>query len=238
MSFRFRYFSVEDSNSTMKVGTDSMLLGSWADPAWAGAILDVGTGCGVLALMMAQKSGCPIDAIDIHQPSAEEAGKNFLASPWAGRINVFHTSFREFSENTGHRYSLIITNPPFFSNSLKPASASKLISRHEQSLGLIPLIDCSVTVMTPDALLYLVLPASGSSTFLRQAAIKNLFPRKIMQIRPCPARPPNRVLLSMGFDSTAPCEAEELSISTPGGKFTAEYLALTRDFHFFAQKDS
>jgi tRNA1Val (adenine37-N6)-methyltransferase len=229
---------VEDSKSTMRVGTDSMLLGSWVNPAGARSILDVGTGCGILSLMMAQKSQALIDAIEIHQPSVEEARNNFLKSPWADRINVYNASFQEFSGNASLKYDLIISNPPFFSNSLKPASGLKLISRHEKSLSFQSLIDCSVAVMSADSSLCLVLPPQESRIFIRLAEIKNLYPQKTLLIRPGQLKPPNRVLLRFGFAKNPFPGEEELVISTPDRKFTEDYLSLTNDFHFFTQKDS
>lgn len=236
MSFRFRYFSVEDSDSTMKVGTDSMLLGSWADPSGAGSILDVGTGCGVLALMMAQKSDCIIDAIDIHLPSVEEASGNFRASPWAGRINIFHSSIRDFSKESCRKYDLIISNPPFFSNSFKPADTAKLIARHEHSLDLNSLVDCCFPIMNRDASLLLILPVQESQALLSYSTTKNLYPHRVMKVKPDLTKKPGRILLQMAFGTCHPIE-EELSICTPEGAFTKDYLELTGDFHCFTKKD-
>jgi tRNA1Val (adenine37-N6)-methyltransferase len=221
----------------MKIGTDSMLLGSWADPSGAGCILVVGTGCGVLALMMAQKSGCIIDAIDIHLPSFEEASGNFRASPWACRINIFHSSIRDFSQHNSRKYDLIISNPPFFSNSIKPADPAKLISRHEHSLDLKSLVDYCFPMMKKDASLVLILPVQESKALLSYSSTKNLYPHKVLKVKADVTKLPGRILLRMGFGARHSIE-EELSICTPEGEFTKDYLKLTRDFHFFTEKDS
>jgi tRNA1Val (adenine37-N6)-methyltransferase len=124
--FRFRQFQVCDQQSTMRVGTDAVLLGAWACPPENGRILDIGTGCGILALMMAQKSNAAITAIDIHQESIQEAKENFSRSPWPNRLSAKHTGIAEFSESHQSKFNYIISNPPFFNNSLKPFSAGRI----------------------------------------------------------------------------------------------------------------
>jgi tRNA1Val (adenine37-N6)-methyltransferase len=219
----------------MKVGTDSMLLGSWVDPGKAATVLDVGTGCGILALMMAQKSSSRIEAIDIHPPSAEEAGMNFLKSPWKERLSSHCISLRDFSARAVTRFDLVISNPPFFSNSLKPGSLTRAISRHEQSLSLRSLLDGSVALMHGASLLCLVLPVTEHKAFIRMAGERNLYIQKALQVRPCPLKPFNRVLLELGFlKKPVPAKKELIISESENGPFTKEYLSLTQEFHYFS----
>src|SRR3954468_22106190 len=115
----------------MKVGTDAVLLGAWADVSDSKSILDIGTGCGVIALMLAQRNGgATIDAVEIDEASAIQAKENFERSPW--KLNVFNTSIQEFAHPP---YDLIVSNPPFFSESLLPPTTKRQLARHTKSLS-------------------------------------------------------------------------------------------------------
>ncbi|MCX6278948.1 MAG: methyltransferase [Bacteroidetes bacterium] len=135
MGFRFQQFEVEDTQSTMRIGSDSMLLGAWSNPGTISRILDIGTGCGVLALMMAQKSTGIIDAIEIDKQSINEAVSNFLNSPWTSRVTPIHDDVAVYSRHTETRYDFIISNPPFFNNSLKSPELRKNLARHDTKLS-------------------------------------------------------------------------------------------------------
>ena len=237
MSFQFKYFQVEDSHSTMKVGTDSMLLGAWSNPGDAKSILDIGTGCGILSLMMAQKSDASVDAIDIHAPSVAEAKSNFIKSPWAERLDAFCMPLQEYAEKSGRKYDLIITNPPYFTGSLKPASEMRMISRHEISMSYSTLIRWSVSLMHRQSSLSLLLPVKQSRIFTGIAAGENLHPVRKLVVRPFRTKPPNLILMRFGFGIPSNLMEDELVIMTPEGRFTTPYLSLTRNFHQFAQQD-
>jgi tRNA1Val (adenine37-N6)-methyltransferase len=236
MSFRFRHFLVEDSRSTMKVGTDAMLLGSWVQPGAASSILDLGTGCGVLALMMAQVSGAQIDAIDIHGPSVDEAGYNVSQSPWAQRIRVLHRSLEEHSRLAEHPYDIIISNPPFFINSLKPSSAKKLLAKHECALTLEVLLECSLKLMHSGSSLCLILPINEGNLFTTMALKKGLYPVRKLTVRPAPSKPPHRTLMEFRFQKVPETIEDDLIIYNPQGQFSEKYLSKTQNFHLFIQK--
>ncbi|MCX6283443.1 MAG: methyltransferase [Bacteroidetes bacterium] len=236
MSFRFRQFEVEDSHSTMKVGTDAMLLGSWVQPSNAESILDVGTGCGVLALMMAQGSGAQIDAIDIHKPSVKEAENNIAKSPWAGRIRVFCRPVEEHACLSGTQYDVIITNPPFFINSLKPDSSKKLIAKHETSLSLTTLLESSLHLMHKGSSLAIILPLAEGLMFTKMANMNGLFLAKRLLVRPLPAKSFHRVLMEFRLVSADEVTEDELTIFSVEGSFSEKYLSMTQNFHLFNQK--
>src|SRR5438067_1165650 len=103
-SFRFKYFTVHQDKCAMKVGTDAVLLGAWVNPANAKVILDIGTGSGIISLMLAQKSVSEIHAIDIEENACQQARENFLISPWYNRLNSFHQSFQKFADSTNYKY--------------------------------------------------------------------------------------------------------------------------------------
>ena len=236
MSFRFRQFQVEDSRSTMKVGTDAMLLGSWVRPVAASSILDLGTGCGVLALMMAQVSDAKIDAIDIHRPSVEEADHNVLQSPWASRIHVIHRSLGEHARLAVHPYDIIISNPPFFINSLKPVSPGKLIAKHECTLTFESLLEHSLSLMHAGSSLCLILPVNEGKLFTAMASDKGLYPARTLTIKPSPSKHPHRILVEFRFKIPSEPFEDKLVILDHQNRFSEKYLSMTQIFHLFNQK--
>src|SRR4051812_30760199 len=133
-SFHFKQFTINQDRCAMKVGTDAVLLGSWVKPGNAGKILDIGTGTGVIALMLAQKCNCHIDAIDIDENAFLQSAENFAKSQWNFKLNCRHQSLQKFSEDHAAEYDLIITNPPYFHHASKPIAESRINARHSESL--------------------------------------------------------------------------------------------------------
>src|SRR5437016_1645971 len=129
-TFHFRQFTVHQDKCAMKVGTDSVLLGSWVNAADSTDILDIGTGSGIIALMLAQKSFAQIDAIDVDENACNQAKENFKISPWFDRLHVIHQSFQDYSKSTSKKYNLIVSNPPYFHHASKPSEESRLNARH------------------------------------------------------------------------------------------------------------
>jgi tRNA1Val (adenine37-N6)-methyltransferase len=198
--FRFKQFTIIQERSAFKVGTDAVLLGAWADVSDVRTALDVGTGTGLLALMMAQRSDAEITAIDIDGPSCEEARENVLRSPWKERIKVIHCPLQDFKPN--RRFDLIISNPPFFRKSLHPSGMGKQISRHDVSLSLSELIAYARPLLQDTGKLCLILPAAESMNIKKVAHESGLILHRIMGVRPLPSRPAKRSLLEFRPDST------------------------------------
>ena len=132
--FQFKQFTIKQDRSGFKVGTDGVLLGAWADISGSDTVLDIGTGTGLLALMLAQRSDAKITAIEIDLASFEQAGENILDSPWSKRITLIHSPLQKFT--TEDKFDLIVSNPPFFQDSLRPTSGSLGISKHDILLSL------------------------------------------------------------------------------------------------------
>ena len=239
MAFHFRQFDVEDERSTQRVGTDAMLLGAWASPPGEGKILDIGTGCGVLALMMAQKTEAIIEAIDIDLSSVNEAHGNFRRSPWHARLFAIHAPLQVFSENAKPNYDFIICNPPYFSNSLKSPSARKNLTRHDQSLSLEELIRCVSKILTPNGSFVLILPAVSCDEFIGSCIKSRMYLKRKLTILPKPALPPIRTLMeftktpSQVGSGLRPVTQNDLTILNSSETFSTEYLALTTNFHCF-----
>lgn len=217
----------------MQVGTDSMLLGALTNPGRASRILDIGTGCGVLALMMAQKSKAIIDAVEIDALSAKEASGNFENSPWKTRLACFGISLQLFELLTDHRYNLIISNPPFFKNSLKPAGRKKNLARHDLSLTFEELIKAAGTLLLKDGRFAFILQAERWPEAKKLAEKYRLYPRKLFQIYPYPGGKVSRVVAELSPARNGRIQESGLTILSEERKFSPEYLAVTKDFHYF-----
>lgn len=233
MAFRFKQFIVEDDRSTLRVGTDSMLLGSWADPGKAGRILDIGTGCGVLALMMAQKSIGLIEAIETDEPSLRQAAMNFGNSPWPERIRAIHCSLEEFSLKEPGHFDFIITNPPFFERHLKSSSKQVNVAKHDTGLTLETLVRLTKSMVSATGRFCLIYPFAGRSRLL-QCLEKNGFSiSREMHVKGRPESGPGRILIEC---TPLHCEnplRSVLNILGDDGKYTDDYLDLTNEYHSF-----
>ena len=140
-SFEFKQFTIKQDKCAMKVGTDAVLLGSWATANGSHLILDVGTGTGIIAMMLAQKTIAHIDAIDIDELACIQAAQNVSESKFFGRVEVMHTSLQQYVKNAQKKYDLIITNPPYFEQSLKSSDEQRSCARHADVLPFDELID-------------------------------------------------------------------------------------------------
>ncbi len=226
--FDFKQFSVHHDRSTMKVGTDGVLLGAWADVTHATRILDVGTGSGVIALMLAQRlnSEVQIDAIDISQDACEQAHENISQSPWPKKISVTHTPLQEFDSQP---YDLIISNPPFFSNSYKPPSSGRIVARHTETLTHTELLTHSKRLLQPAGRLNIVLPEAEAKRLKTVAEYNNWFCTRKCIFRSRNSKPPERILIEFKLEA-APLHEEEL-ILYENDQWSEAYRALTKDFY-------
>jgi tRNA1Val (adenine37-N6)-methyltransferase len=231
MAFRFKQFIVEDDRSSMRVGTDAVLLGSWINPENASEILDIGTGCGILALMMAQKSPAYITAIDIDEVSANQASLNFQQSIWDKRLKILHLSFQDFVKHHQDQFDLILTNPPWFSNSLKSPRNIRNIARHDDHLKPRDLFEGVKKILRGNGRFYIIIPADDQSSIVEIAGENNLFLNRQMMVIPKPGRKPKRILMDFTFSSPDHIITEEMIIRREDNSFTNEYRKLTGDYY-------
>jgi len=236
--FRFKQFAICQDRCAMKVGTDGVLLGAWASVRPSDRrVLDIGTGTGLIALMMAQRTARPGDAsgaeplivgIDVEQVA--QARENAAASPWGGRILFAQCPVQEFS--AGERFDLIVSNPPFFVDSLTCPDACRTTARHAVQLSYGELCAAVVRLLAPGGRFAVVLPLPESERFL-SVCRGALFVRRRTEVRTTPRRAPKRVLLEFAArpSGEAP-ERTELVVGTGAHEeYTPEYRALTRDFY-------
>lgn len=214
----------------MKVGTDAVLLGAWATTGNASRILEVGTGCGVIALVLAQRSnpGARIDAIDIDKKSVEEALENARRSPWSTQVSVHGVSMQEWAP--GYSYDLIVTNPPFFRRSLLPPDPIRSQARHSITLAPAELLHHAQRLLTPDGKLCVILPFAEGNDFIRQAGEHLLFLRRQTAFFSRPGKPQERWLLEFS-PSRGAIQQEQLTLYSDGGNWSDAYRALTHDFY-------
>ena len=230
--FRFKQFTVHQELASFKVTTDSVLLGAWVGIESARTILDIGAGTGLLALMAAQKSAARIVAIEPDRNSFIQAGINFAASPWHERITLIHTPVQDFRPDEEHLFDAIITNPPYFIDSLLNPDQSRARARHDVSLTQSDLAATAARLLAPAGSLHLILPVNEARKFTEEAALHGLHCARHLLVRPTPSTPPARVLMTLKRQPVSVCEESELVIEKGGRHiYSDEYVSLTKDFY-------
>jgi tRNA1Val (adenine37-N6)-methyltransferase len=212
----------------MKVGTDGVLLGAWATTCGATHILDIGTGTGLIALMLAQRSDAQIVGIDIEAEAAVQAQENVQNSPWSHRIAIEHTDFQSF--DSAVKFDLIVSNPPFFDNSLHSPNTGRTLARHAQSLSLSSLLQKTAQLLTPNGVFALILPADSESHLQQLAQSEGLHAQRITRVIPTPEAAPKRILAEFSFTAQN-CLTDSLLIEQARHQYSDQYIALTRHFY-------
>ena len=231
--FRFKQFKIEQEHAAMKVGTDGVLLGAWASvPGPGSRVLDVGTGTGLIALMIAQRTKeVRLDALEIDPSSAGQAEENFRSSPWKERLTCLPSSFQEYTSQCKILYDLIICNPPFFSASSKTPSSEKNLARHDDSLSLGDIFRGSRALMKDNSIISMILPLHKDAQALELGREHQMYCKRKTLVTPAPGKPIHRVLLEFSL-LPGICQEEELTIETEiRHKYTDKYLELTSEFY-------
>jgi len=231
MAFNFKQFKVNDDRSSMKVGTDAVLLGAWADGDRAASILEVGSGSGVISLMLAQRfPASRIEAIDIHSESVEEATENFYSSPWPDILSAQNISIQDFAESNESKFDLIVSNPPFFNDSLLPPDTLKRQAKHTGSLPYTELINSIVKLLHGNGKFVLILPYDSKDAFTQIAMARGLYLSQELIIYPAIGKPANR-FISEWTRKKKKQGRKELFIRNSEREYTKEYKVLTEDFY-------
>lgn len=230
MAFQFKQFSVEDNKSTMKVGTDAVLLGAWTNVQNAKNILEIGTGSGVISIMLAQRSEVKIEAIDIDKNSVDQASDNFKISPWDKHLSAKHFSLKKFMIENKNRYDLIVSNPPFFIDSLKSPNKNKTLSKHTDELSYSDLIQGLIHFLSPQGRACIILPYNESKSFINLARIENLYLNKQLLIKPKKDKVANRVLMEISFKK-ASLNENEIYLRELDNSFSDDYKNLSKDYY-------
>lgn len=229
--FQFKQFRIHQEKTAMKVNTDGVLLGAWTDIGGAKTILDIGAGTGLISLMIAQRSNAVITGVEIEKNAAEEAAQNVQNSPWENRISIQHIAFQEFTETASVKFDLIVSNPPFFSNSVKNTNPHLSIARHNHFLPFEDVIHGATKLLNVDGRLTLILPFDAASEFVEKARLKNLYLNRLTEVKPFPRKKPNRCLMEFGFEKKD-LRTDQFSVFGETGKdYSEEFKLLARDFY-------
>jgi tRNA1Val (adenine37-N6)-methyltransferase len=231
-SFAFKQFIIKQDKCAMKVGTDAVLLGSWIIPNGSKQILDIGTGTGVVALMLAQKTQAHIDAIDIDENAFEQATQNVSESKFSKQVSVMHSSLQEYSKVTDKKYDLIVTNPPYFEQSLKSSDEQRSFARHADVLPFEELIEGVIKLLEVKGKFCLILPTLEAEKFRVLAQKKGFFLSKLLRIKSKVNKDTDKRHL-MQFEFT-PTEFSEKTIAIEldeRHQYTDEYKELTKDYY-------
>ena len=229
--FVFKQFKINQEKCAMKVGTDAVLLGSWVNHPNAKTILDIGTGTGIIALMLAQKISAKIDAIDIDENAFIQATENVNNCNWKERIHVQQISLQDFSNNHEHKYDLIVSNPPYFVDSSKALEESRTNARHTDQLPYTDLLNGVLNLLNPSGKFYVILPTKESEQFRAIAEENKLFLTKQTKVITRTDKPEKRLLMRFEF---APKALSEDSITIEEDErhsYTKEYKELTKDYY-------
>jgi tRNA1Val (adenine37-N6)-methyltransferase len=231
--FQFKQFSVNQDQTAMKIGTDGVLLGAWTpienNPK---AILDIGTGTGIIALMLAQRSNAEqIDALEIDESAYEQAVENFESSPWSDRLFCFHAGLDEFVEEPEDEYDLIVSNPPFFSEDFRSENEQRDLARFQEAMPFEDLVEAADLLLSENGIFSVIIPFHEEDRFIELCAEVELFPIKVTRVKGASNTKIIRSLLAFKRYELAVLTSDELVIEISRHEYTPEYIALTKDFY-------
>lgn len=226
--FAFKQFTIHQDQTAMKVTTDACILGAYTNAREAKNILDIGTGTGLLALMLAQKYNTKIDAVELEENAYNQAVFNVNESIFKDKITVYHTSIQEFV--TIHLYDLIISNPPFFQNHLKSETLARNNSIHTDSLSFKDLLHSILRLLSLNGIFVVLLPAYESSVFEQLSISTGLYPQKKLTIRHRKDTKILRIITTFGRTNKE-IISKELSINNPDESYSPDFQALLKDYY-------
>jgi tRNA1Val (adenine37-N6)-methyltransferase len=227
--FKFKQFQVDQNGCAMKINTDGVLLGAIAVQQQAARILDIGTGTGVIAMMMAQRfTEAAVDAVEIDPAAAAAAAQNFIQSPYADRMKAHGVSFEKF--RTSLKYDLIISNPPYFVNDLKNPEKRKEMARHADEDFFDMLLRHAGSMLNATGSLWMILPVKQAEEVAVNAMLYQLYPAKIIHIYSDRFKPEFRRIICLDYRGTKPLPEEHVYIYQSQGRYTDQYKQLLQDF--------
>lgn len=225
--FRFKQFTIWHDRCAMKVGTDGVLLGAWVSLRQVRNVLDIGTGSGLIALMIAQRCPAQVTGIDIDSDAIGQAGENALASPWSGRIRFCQADAGAFQ---GGVYDTIVSNPPYFRERVHCPDGQRNAARHTESLTFECLLDAVARLMSEDGSFSVILPAEAGERFITLAAERHLYLLRRTYVHTKPSASPKRVLMTFVRTIQA-CETTHLTLEESPKVYSREYIGLVGDFY-------
>ena len=233
--FHFKEFTIHQDKTSMKVGTDAVLLGSWVSlDNFPDKILDIGSGTGIISLMLAQRCDAEtIDAIEIDENAYEQSVENFEKSDWSDRLYCYHCSFEEFVDEISSEeetYDLIVSNPPFYTENAETSSKSRTKARFTSALSFEDLVLGVSKILATEGFFSVIIPFKEEENFVKLANKNNLFLNKVCRVQGNPTSEVKRSLLSFSFQKMDVTESY-LIIETERHQYTEDYINLTKDFY-------
>lgn len=230
--FNFKKFSVNQGNCAMKIGTDAVLFGAWTSIEFQPKhILDIGSGTGVIALMLAQRSHAEtIDAIEIDADAYEQCVENFENSPWSDRLFCYHASLLEFTQEIDCKYDLIVSNPPFYTTDYKTDNLQRDLARFSDALPFDHLVECVSKLLSKHGTFAVIIPFKEEEKFIDFASKVHLFPKRILHVKGNSHSEIKRSLIEFSFEKSN-VRFETLIIETSRHQYTEAYIDLTKDFY-------
>ena len=229
--FRFKQFTIYQDKCAMKVGTDGVLLGAWTNCENAKNVLDIGTGTGLIALMVAQRSNADIEAIEIDETACMQAGENVDKTLWKSRVKIIHKSLNDYLLATDKKFDLIVSNPPYFQNSLYAPEEKRTNARHNALLEYDDIIEAANKLLDEEGTLSLVLPYLEGNMFILKASENNLFCVRQTKVLPNPGKQPKRLLLEFMKRKMPLVEQEIIIELNKRHEYSDAYKNLTKDFY-------
>lgn len=231
--FQFKQFTIEQDRCAMKVGTDGVLLGAWTPIAVdTNSILDIGSGTGLIALMLAQRSNAnQIDAVEIDEEAYEQCVENFENSPWSDRLFCFHAALDELVEDPEDEYDVIISNPPFYSEDFKTDNIQRDLARFQDAMPFEGLIEAADLLLSENGLFAVIIPFKEEERFIDLCAKFELYPVKVTRVKGAHKTPIVRSLMAFKRYELAVLEADELVVEINRHEYTDDYINLTKDFY-------
>jgi tRNA1Val (adenine37-N6)-methyltransferase len=228
--FSFKQFTIHQEKSAFKVGTDGVLLGASADVSGTKTILDIGSGTGLIAIMLAQRCDAEIVAIEPDTDSCNEACENVRLCDWTSRIKVENCDLQNYSPGN-KKFDLIVTNPPYFSDSLKNPDPRRSSARHNESLSSEELLKGVSRLLGEKGRFQLIMPYVEGNIFIAEAQKFDFYCNSILKIRPLPSSEIRRLILSFSRDRLKVIESFLTIEHGRRHEFTNEYINLTKDFY-------
>jgi len=230
--FKFKEFTVNQDRCAMKIGTDGVLLGAWTSVEHNPFnVLDIGSGTGLLSLMIAQRSYADqIEAIEIDDDAFEQCVTNFENSPWADRLFCFHASLIEYIEAVDEKFDLIICNPPFYTEDYKTKDNARDLARFSDAMPLEHIIFAVINFLSEKGKFSIVIPFKDEEKYIEEASLIHLFPNRILRVRGNEKSDLKRSLIEFSYSET-PIKISELIIETERHQYTEDYINLTKDFY-------
>ena len=230
--FHFKQFSIAQDRCVMKVGTDGVLLGAWTDVNGASNILDIGTGTGIIAIMLAQRTeNAEIDAVEIDESACKQASENMLASPWSDRLFAINKAIQDFAANTAKQYDLIVSNPPFFSGGTFSNNENRNEVRHTIKLPNGELLSAVRSLLSENGKFCVILPTLEGLRFQERAQNYRLFCTKMTEVKPKQDKAVERILLQFEKQPQTLVSDSLVIQYDERNHYTDEYIALTGDFY-------